>query len=151
MNTTALTEIYLNGLQQLETEIAAYTSEEQLWLTTEGISNSGGNLCLHLLGNLNHYIGATLGQTTYMRNRDAEFSNKNIPRAELLSAIAATKIMVEQVLPSLTPEQLKQEYPFDFKGKQTTEWYLLLLVSHFNYHLGQINYHRRLVNTLHEK
>ena len=86
-----------------------------------------------------------------MRNRDAEFSNKNIPRAELLSAIAATKIMVEQVLPSLTPEQLKQEYPFDFKGKQTTEWYLLLLVSHFNYHLGQINYHRRLVNTLHEK
>ena len=54
MNTTALTEIYLNGLQQLETEIAAYTSEEQLWLTTEGISNSGGNLCLHLLGNLNH-------------------------------------------------------------------------------------------------
>ena len=115
MNTTALTEIYLNGLQQLETEVAAYTSEEQLWLTTEGISNSGGNLCLHLLGNLNHYIGATLGQTTYVRNRDAEFSNKNITRIELLSAIAATKKMMEQVLPSLTAEQLKQEYPFDFK------------------------------------
>jgi integrase/recombinase XerD len=145
MNTTALTEIYLNGLQQLETEIAAYTSEEQLWLTTDGISNSGGNLCLHLLGNLNHYIGATLGHTTYVRNRDAEFSNKNITRTELLSAIAATKKMMEQVLPSLTSEQLKQEYPFDFKGKQTTEWYLLLLLSHFNYHLGQINYHRRLV------
>lgn len=145
MNTTALTEIYLNGLQQLETEIAAYASDEQLWLTRDGISNSGGNLCLHLLGNLNHYIGATLDNTTYVRNRDAEFSNKNIPRAELLSSLAATKIMVEQVLPSLTEEQLKQEYPFDFKGKQPTEWYLLLFMSHFNYHLGQINYHRRLV------
>ena len=61
-----------------------YKNEEDVWKIKEGISNSAGNLTLHLLGNLNHFIGATLGNTGYVRERDKEFSLKNIPRIQLV-------------------------------------------------------------------
>ena len=44
-------------LKRLHKEIEAYTDEAVLWQKAEGISNPAGNLCLHLVGNLNEYIG----------------------------------------------------------------------------------------------
>ena len=138
-------DILLIELRKLEEEIKAIP-EEKLWKTTEGVSNSCGNLCLHLCGNLQHYLGATLGKTGYVRNRDAEFSTKNLPKDKLLYEIALTKDAVSKALSALTENNLKQIYVQTFLGKEvTTEYYLVHTISHFDYHLGQINYLRRIL------
>jgi uncharacterized damage-inducible protein DinB len=134
-------------LVKLREEIALYHNENNLWIVDKNISNSAGNLCLHLIGNLNTYIGAVLGNTGYIRNRDLEFSQKDVPKAELLEKIDATRRVVENALGEVTPEQLNKEYPqkvFDFT--MTTEYFLIHLAMHLAYHLGQINYHRRLLD-----
>jgi hypothetical protein len=140
-------DIFLRDLERLRKEIAAYQDERKLWQVTDGISNSGGNLCLHLLGNLNTYIGAEMGKSGYVRNRNLEFSLKNIPQQELLERIDATTGVVDNALDSITDSQLQEEYPLLVYAEMTTTGYLLVsLVSHFGYHLGQINYHRRLLD-----
>ena len=80
MITDALTGLFERDLQRLKTEIELYRVEENIWIVKEGIGNSAGNLCLHLLGNLSHFIGGKLGHTGYVRHREDEFSLKNIPR-----------------------------------------------------------------------
>lgn len=126
-------------------EIAAYQTEDSLWSIEAGISNSAGNLCLHLIGNLNMYIGKELGGTGYVRNRQQEFSLKNIPRTELLEKIDATIAMIPAVLDNLTEADLAADYPvLVFQEKTSTEYMLIHLTTHLTYHLGQINYHRRL-------
>ncbi|MGN7823852.1 DUF1572 family protein [Chitinophaga varians] len=144
-----LTEILINlferDLSRLEDEIAAYDSEEAIWRVPEGIKNSAGNLCLHLCGNLQHYIGANLGQSGYVRNREREFSDKNVPRQELLALVGVTRRVVLTVIVGLTPETLDKTYPERVLGEMTTtNHFLVHLYGHLNYHLGQINYHRRL-------
>ncbi len=84
MITSALSELFERDLQKLKTEMELYKNEDNLWVLKKGISNTAGNLCLHLVGNLNHFIGATLGKSGYVRYRDDEFSLKNIPRQDLL-------------------------------------------------------------------
>lgn len=136
-------------LQKLRTEIEAYKNEANLWHTTDGIANSAGNLCLHLVGNLNWFIGAQLGHTGYVRNRELEFSTKDMPRAEVLRQIDATIPMVATTLDLVTDEQLAADYPLIvFTEKTTTMLFLLHLSTHLSYHLGQINYHRRMVEGL---
>ncbi len=145
--TESLKSLYNRDLNKLKTEIESYRNEERIWITEKGISNSAGNLCLHLIGNLNHYIGAELGRTGYIRNRDLEFSLKNIPRAELISQIESTIEVVNSSLDQLTEDQLKKDYPvIVFDSKMSTEYFLIHLISHLDYHLGQINYHRRLLD-----
>ncbi|WP_370900719.1 DinB family protein [Chryseobacterium gossypii] len=147
MMTESLKSLYNRDLNKLKTEIESYRNEERIWITEKGISNSAGNLCLHLIGNLNHYIGAELGRTGYIRNRDLEFSLKNIPRAELISQIESTIEVVNSSLDQLTEDQLKKDYPvIVFDSKMSTEYFLIHLISHLDYHLGQINYHRRLLD-----
>ena len=90
----SLIEIFERDLQKLITEINLYNDEDNLWLVKEGISNSAGNLCLHLIGNLNHFIGASLGNTGYVRHRDDEFNLKNIPRQDLLMNIENCIVML---------------------------------------------------------
>ena len=117
-----------------------------LWITTAGISNSAGNLCLHLVGNLNHFIGALLGKSGYVRERDKEFSLKDIPAAELVSMTERTKDIVVKTLSSMTEKDLELEFPQKiFDQVHKTDFMLLHLLAHLNYHLGQINYHRRLL------
>ena len=124
-----------------------YTSENNIWITDKSISNSAGNLCLHLVGNLNTYIGAVLGNSGYVRNRDLEFSLKNIPRNELLNKIDQTITVVENTLNQLQDEQLATEYPVLVWEEKTSTAYLLIhLATHLGYHLGQVNYHRRLLD-----
>jgi uncharacterized damage-inducible protein DinB len=133
------------GLNKLKKEVEQYAEEETLWSVSEGINNSAGNLCLHLIGNLNHYIGAKLGETGYIRDRPSEFTSKNISRAEILQKIDQTAITLNESLSRLSEEDLESWYPNDEGDEpRTVAAELLNIVTHFNYHLGQINYHRRL-------
>jgi len=141
-----LVELYERDLEKLKEEIGQYRDETDLWKTSEGISNSGGNLCLHLTGNLNHFFGAVLGNNGYVRDRDAEFANKNASRGDMLAEIDATRNVVMSTLAELTEEDFYKPYPIEVFGHpMTTGYFLTHLTTHFNYHLGQINYHRRLV------
>lgn len=143
-----LTEILINlferDLSRLEDEIAAYDTDAAIWRVPEGIKNSAGNLCLHLCGNLQHFIGAILGQSGYVRNREREFSDKNVPRQDMLALVGVTRRVVLTVIVGLTPEELTKTYPERVMGEITTDHFLVHLYGHLNYHLGQINYHRRL-------
>lgn len=142
----SLVKLYDRDLQNLRNEIEAYGNEADLWLIKSEISNSGGNLCLHLIGNLNHYIGHQLGGTDYVRNRPLEFSDKDVPKAILIEKIEATRAMLKQILPSISDETLAKNHTEEFYGgNDNNEFFLIHLLSHLNYHLGQINYHRRLI------
>ena len=142
-----LKNIFKRDLNKLKHEIELYSNEKNLWLLHKDISNCAGNLCLHLIGNLNAYIGAELGQTGYIRKRNLEFSLRDIPRAELIKMVDDTIIMVENVLGKLNEKDLEKEYSIlVFKEPMTTEYFLIHLATHLAYHLGQINYHRRLLD-----
>ncbi|QDK83353.1 DUF1572 domain-containing protein [Spirosoma sp. KCTC 42546] len=142
-----LKTLFRRDLERLRDEIDAYTDESTLWYIDKGIANSAGNLCLHLIGNLNTYIGAELGKTGYIRHRELEFSLKAIPKLELLTKIDETINVVDQALDRVTDEQLNDEYPQLVFDKKTSTGYLLVhLTTHLTYHLGQINYHRRLLD-----
>lgn len=144
MNTAYYNEIYLRDIQKLHDEITLYPTDESLWGVQQGISNSGGNLCLHLIGNLHHFIGGVLGNTGYVRNREAEFGTKGLTKHQLLVMINETQAMLQLAFSGVGDAELEKEYPFDFMGKRTTAWYLNQFLMHFQYHLGQINYHRRM-------
>jgi hypothetical protein len=142
-----LKELFIRDLQKLKQEIEAYQSEEKLWYIEKNIPNSAGNLCLHLVGNLNAYIGAEYGKTGYVRNRPDEFALKNIPRAELVDQIEKTIIMIGQTFDVITEDQLNEKYPAEIVLKDaSTEYFFVHLAMHLGYHLGQINYHRRLLD-----
>ena len=142
-----LKTIFERDLNRLKTEIELYTNENNLWQIEKEISNSAGNLCLHLIGNLNMFMGNVLGKTDYVRNRPLEFSLKNIPKTDLLQSIEATIVMVDRTLNALREEDLQLEFPLlVFEKKTSTEFMLIHLTTHLSYHLGQINYHRRLLD-----
>jgi hypothetical protein len=144
----SIQKIIERDLTVLEKEIALYPSDQLVWATTGAIKNSAGNLSLHLCGNLQHYIGAVLGHSGYIRNRDNEFAAHGIPRIELLNEISKTKNSVALALGSLQQNVLSMPYPEEvFKVPMTTEYFLIHLTSHLGYHLGQINYHRRMMQS----
>ena len=141
-----LMEIMENDLNKMKNEINLYKDEKDLWIVKGEISNSAGNLCLHLLGNLNHFIGHLIGNTGYQRKRDLEFSAKNVPRADLNNKIDALIEVVKKSLPKINDDDVYRTYP-DMVGGKVREYGFALIhfSNHFNYHLGQINYHRRLI------
>ena len=142
-----LKTLFIRDLKKLHKEISLYKTENNIWITDKEIANSAGNLCLHLVGNLNTYIGAILGNTGYIRNRDQEFSLKDIPKTQLLQMINDTINVIEVTIPKITDEQLTADYPqLVFENKTTTAYMLTHLATHLGYHLGQINYHRRLLD-----
>ena len=141
------TDFFEKGLNKLIDEINLYNNEDDLWKIKEGISNSGWNLTLHLIGNLNHFIGAILTNTDYIRERDKEFSLKNIPRTQLIEAINNINAVIKNTLPVLSEDDLQKEFPVKINNKtSSTRFILMHLLTHLNYHLGQVNYHRRLIS-----
>jgi len=141
-----LAEIYERDLDKLKDEIGLYEDEADLWKASEGITNPAGNLCLHLTGNLNHFFGAVLANNGYVRDRDSEFANKNVSKSDMLADIDVARNVVLSTLAELTEEDLDKPYPIDVFGKpMTTGYFLTHLTTHLNWHLGQINYHRRLM------
>lgn len=148
MNTTqSLIVLYERDLDRLKNEINAYQHESNLWITDGNIGNSAGNLCLHLIGNLKHFIGLHVGHTPYERDREGEFANKDIPRDQMLTEIEETKEIVTRAISGLIEDQLTQDFPIEFgQGKPSIAFMVIHLASHLGYHLGQINYHRRLLD-----
>ena len=139
--------LFNRDLLRLKSEINLYKDESKIWIVEKNIANSAGNLCLHLLGNLNTYIGAAFGKTNYIRNRELEFSLKNISKKELIDQIDRTIVVVEMSLNNITEEEIKSEHQIlVFDKKSTLEYLLVHLTTHLTYHLGQINYHRRLLD-----
>ncbi len=142
----SLKNLFDRDLTTLEKEITLYTTEEAIWKLDGEIKNTAGNLCLHLCGNLQHFIGTVLGHTGYVRNRDNEFSAKGVSREQLLREIQTTKEVVKTTLTRLDPAILQKEYPLQTLGyPMTTSYFLIHLYGHLCYHLGQLNYHRRLI------
>jgi uncharacterized damage-inducible protein DinB len=142
-----LRNIFKRDLEKLEQEISAYATDANLWVVENNIANSGGNLCLHLIGNLKTFIGKELGGFNYTRDRDAEFATKGVQRNVLLAAIVETREMVDSSLAKLEQDDLNRMFPvLVFSERTTIEYMLVHLATHLTYHLGQINYHRRLLD-----
>jgi len=143
----SLALIFERDLKKLIQELELYKNEENIWRIDKNISNSTGNLSLHLMGNLNSFIGAELGKTSYVRNRPLEFSEKNVPREKLIHQIENTIVDVKNSLSKLSEVELDHDYPLlVFAEKMSVGYFLVHLTTHLAYHLGQINYHRRLID-----
>jgi uncharacterized damage-inducible protein DinB len=144
---TSLVQLFIRDIEKLQKEIQLYSNEEIIWKVDTNIKNSAGNLAIHIIGNLNHFIGATLGKSGYIRQRDKEFNDKNIPRKLMIEQLDTLKITIEKVILQIAENDLINEYPINVFKKEgmTTQHFLIHLYGHLNYHLGQINYHRRLL------
>jgi len=141
-----LIKIYERDLEKLRTEVKSYSNEADLWKRSGDIPNSAGNLALHLVGNLKHFIGAVLGDSGYERDRPAEFASENISRVSILKDIDETVDVLRQTIGKLTDADFAKTYPIEVFGEPlTTGHFLIHLTTHFNYHLGQIDYHRRIL------
>ena len=146
MLTNYLSNLVTRELRALSREIQSFPDDDTLWQTPPGVTNSAGTLALHLVGNLQHFLGATLGGTSYRRDRQAEFSRRGVSRDELALEVERAIASVEQTFPKVTSDVLDADFP-EAVGGQTlgTEEFLLHLATHLSYHLGQLDYHRRLV------
>ncbi|MHA7131423.1 DinB family protein [Algoriphagus namhaensis] len=134
-------------LVKLEEEVKSYPTEDLLWKKEGEIANSGGTLAVHLCGNLKAFIGKEIGGYEYERNREFEFSGIAIPRENLVKEIQETASWVRASLGKLDGKKLEEKFPVQpFPRELTYQNFLLHLYGHLNYHLGQINYHRRLVS-----
>jgi hypothetical protein len=142
----SLSTLFERDLDKIITEISLFENESDIWKIKEGILNSAGNLALHIIGNLNHFIGTTLGNTGYVRNRDEEFSLKDIPRETLIADINDLKETVKNTLSKLSSSDLQNDFPIKIRDEVfSTQNMLVFLLAHLNYHLGQINYLRRMM------
>ena len=147
MLTDVLIELYERDVAKLKTEIGLYENEADLWEKPGDVPNSAGNLCLHLNGNLQHFFGAVLGGTGYVRDRDAEFASTGVSREQMLADVDTTLSVVKTTLAKLGNDDLAKTYPIEVFGKPiTTAFFLTHLATHLDWHLGQINYHRRLLS-----
>jgi uncharacterized damage-inducible protein DinB len=145
-NSSVLT-ILERDLGKVITELNAFQREQNIWALRGKINNTSGNLALHISGAVNHFIGAVLGNNGYQRNREKEFSDKNIPRDEVILRIHEAIATVRSILPSIDEAEMQKEFPEKIGGQTLSKGFFLThLISHINYHLGQINYHRRLMD-----
>lgn len=146
MTSSEIAELYERDIRKLIEEIALFKSEENLWKTCGTINNSSGNLALHIIGGLNYLIGAALSHTGYIRNRDQEFANKGIERKLIIEQLEELIPMINKTVTQLTPRQMESPYPIFFDKENATNSYVLTqLLLHLNYHLGQVNYLRRVL------
>lgn len=139
-------EMLLRDLSALERELERYPSESAVWAVPPGVTNSAGTLALHAAGNLLHYVGALLGETGYVRDRDSEFSTRALRRSELTERLREAADVVDGVLSGLSSDRLKEPFPEPpaaFRDRSTAA-VLVHLTTHLSYHLGQVNYHRRI-------
>lgn len=136
-------EQYLNYLKK---EINAYENPARMWEVEGQVSNSGGNLCTHLIGNLNYFIGTLIGNTGYVRQRDLEFSIKDVPVSSLNQQIDDTLAMIEQVLTDI-PDWSADYPPNGYNMSGPIDLQMMRLLAHLSYHVGQVNYHRRLLDS----
>lgn len=143
---STIQHILTRELLALRRGIEAYPDDASVWRPMPGIANVGGTLALHIAGNLQHFVGAVLGGTGYVRDRDAEFARRDVSRDEILREIDAAIAAVERGLQAIGDDALPRVYPEKVAGRDVvTADYLVHLSSHLSYHLGQLDYHRRIV------
>jgi uncharacterized damage-inducible protein DinB len=141
-----LKQLYLREIATLERELDLYPDDASVWKELPGLPNSAGNLLLHVSGSLQHFFGATLGKTGYQRNREAEFSQRNVPKSDIRQELSKARQAVLAAFKNVTEDDLGQVFPTKFADKTfSTRLTLLQFLSHLAYHLGQIDYHRRVV------
>ena len=146
MNGPAIAATISRELRALERELNAYATEEQVWALPPGLPNSGGTLALHAAGNLQHFIGAVLGGSSYVRDRDAEFQRRGVPRVELVEGLRRADEVVKDTLGRLDPRMFSESFPMPVANRRLlTSDFMLHLVTHLAYHVGQVDFHRRIV------
>jgi hypothetical protein len=147
MNSKDLNQLLQRDLSKLIEELKAYSDERNLWRIDPGINNSAGNLTLHLIGNVKQFFGLDLAGIAFERDRDSEFVPSKLTREELLQELEELKKLIDQALVPMDPKKLGDQSKHSFLGHSMTVGYFLIhLYGHFNYHLGQVNYHRRLLD-----
>jgi hypothetical protein len=137
--------LILRDLQALRLEVSSFKEDACLWDKLPGTTNSAGHLALHLVGNLNHFIGAGLGKTGYIRKRDEEFTCAPISTEILVKAVDECLTTIELSFNQLTDDDLKKDFPLPWREGlfYNTHFMLVQLTAHLNLHLGQVNYLRR--------
>lgn len=140
----AIRVVLLRELDAFSREVELFPDDVMLWKTLPGISNSAGNLALHAAGNLQHFFGAVLGSTGYVRDREAEFNRRSGTRAELKADLAKAREVVDRVMSQLRDDDLRRTYPQPInERKLVTGDFMVHLATHLAFHLGQIGYLRR--------
>ena len=145
MFSTELASLFARDLERLAQELRAFPDTPALWRTAPGVSNAAGTLALHLEGNLREFVGRQLGGIAYVRDRPLEFSARDVPQSEIVRRIEAVRDGIPSVIAGLAPETLDRRYPEPYNGAPlSTGKFLLHLFGHLSYHLGQIDYLRRV-------
>ena len=143
-----LAALFRRDLRRLAQEVEAFPTEEALWQVLPGVTNSAGNLVLHLEGNLREYIGRQLGGIAYQRQRPREFADKGVPQAELRARVEALESLIPGVIEALGEDRWDARYPEEIQGNTlSVRQFVMHLHAHFNYHLGQIDYLRRALTS----
>jgi Protein of unknown function (DUF1572) len=146
MTGPAIAAVIGRELRTIERELNAYRTEDQIWALPAGLPNSGGTLALHAAGNLLHFVGAVLGGSSYVRDRDAEFSRRGVPRAELIDGLRHAEQAVRETLTTLDPARFTEPYPVPVANRRVnTGEFMTHLAAHLAYHAGQLDFHRRIV------
>jgi hypothetical protein len=144
--TANIAQLLSRELDGFKRELALFPDDETMWTTVPGVTNSAGNLALHVAGGLQYLVGAVLGDTGYVRNREAEFGRRSGTRAELMGELDKAAVVVRDVLPRLPESTLAAELPEPVMGMRfRTDLFLLHLCAHAGFHLGQAGYIRRIV------
>lgn len=139
--------LFERDIEKVKKELSLYRAESNLWLVDQEIKNSGGNLCLHLIGNLKTFLGQGLAGVEYQRDREFEFNGSGVSREELMKGLDEAKEVVAKGLSNLSSDDLEKNFPIVIWEKETNMSLTILhLHAHLNYHLGQLNYHRRLLD-----
>jgi uncharacterized damage-inducible protein DinB len=137
--------VLLRDLEGLQREVALYPDDNALWIVRDGVTNSGGNLALHIAGNIQHFIGHVLGGSAFRRDRDAEFGRRRGTRDEIVEELRRAMVAVNDVLPRLTEADLAASFNAHPGVSVSTQRFLLHLCTHASFHLGQVGYLRRIV------
>ena len=141
-----LAKFYERDIRKLIEEVKAFKDEDDLWKTHGSVQNTAGNLVLHIIGGLNYFLGTQLAHTNYIRHRNNEFADKYVKRDLLLLQLEELLALVRQTFASLSSEDMDKSYPIMFDDADNKTGYVLTqLALHLNYHLGQINYLRRML------
>lgn len=122
-------------------------SDEQIWWRPNEVSNSCGNLILHLCGNVRQWILSGVGGQPDVRKRSLEFSQREpLGREDLQRRLEGTVSEAVEVLNSLDETELLETHTIQIYTVSTLQA-VFHVVEHFSYHTGQIAYITKLLTS----
>jgi hypothetical protein len=145
MVTRELADIFTRDLTRLAQELKAFPGTDAVWRTFPGITNAAGTLTLHLEGNLMEFVARQLGGVAYVQDRPAEFSTRGVALADLIARAERLVETIPPIVARVRAESLSSVYPDSAMGQgMSVGQFLIHLLAHLSYHLGQIDYLRRM-------